>query len=192
VVLGEAGLLLLAWGLAQWLDVSPLVHLRLNAQAVALGILASVPMLGGLAWILRTSWRPARDLVALVTEELGPLLAGRSMIQLGFLAALAGVAEEILFRGVVQVALARHLGEPMALLIASAVFGLAHFASRTYAILAGVVGLYLGAVFLVSGNLLAPILAHAIYDLIALLELDSRYGRHQRHQETHLGPPLST
>ena len=32
-----------------------------------------------------------------------------------------------------------------------------------------IAGLYLGALWLVSGNLLAPILAHACYDFLALL-----------------------
>jgi uncharacterized protein len=127
-----------------------------------------------------------------VTEELGPVLAGRSLLQLGLLAALAGVAEEVLFRGVVQTALYRVLEEPVAILVAGAIFGLAHFVSSTYALLAALVGVYLGAVFLLSGNLLAPILAHALYDFVALIALDSRYGRNQRNQETHLGPPLST
>jgi membrane protease YdiL (CAAX protease family) len=149
-------------------------------------------MLVGLAWILTTSWRPARELVSLVTEELGPVLAGRSLLQLGLLAALAGVAEEMLFRGVVQIALARVFAEPVAVLVAGVIFGAAHFVSSTYAVLAAIVGVYLGAVFLASGNLLAPILAHALYDFVALIALDSRYGRNQRHQETHLGPPLST
>jgi uncharacterized protein len=149
-------------------------------------------MLVGLAWILTTPWRPARDLVALVTDELGPLLAGRSLLQLGLLAFLAGVAEEVLFRGVMQTALDRALREPIAVLVAGAIFGLAHFVTSTYALLAALVGVYLGGVFLVSGNLLAPILAHALYDFVALIALDSRHGRNQRHQETHLGPPLST
>ena len=190
-MLGEAGLLLLAWGLGRWLDISPLGSLHFTPEDFALGVVASIPMLGGLAWILTTPWRPARDLVALVTDQLGPLVAGRSLLELGLLAALAGVAEEILFRGVVQVVLGRILVEPMALIVASALFGLAHFATPTYALLAGIVGLYLGALYILSGNLLAPILAHALYDLVALKALDSRYGRHQRDQETHLGPPLS-
>jgi membrane protease YdiL (CAAX protease family) len=92
------------------------------------------------------------------------------------------VAEEVLFRGVVQVGLAEVFSEPLALVSTSAIFGLAHFASPAYALLAGLVGLYLGALFLLQGSLLVPILAHALYDFVALLALDFRYGRHQRDQ----------
>ena len=36
------------------------------------------------------------------------------------------------------------------------------------ALLAGVVGLYLGGLYLLTGNLLVPIVVHALYDIVAL------------------------
>ncbi len=47
-------------------------------------------------------------------------------------------------------------------------FGLAHAISPTYAVAAAVVGVYLGAIFLLSGNLLVSVVAHGAYDLVAL------------------------
>jgi membrane protease YdiL (CAAX protease family) len=47
-------------------------------------------------------------------------------------------------------------------------FGLAHALTVTYAVLAALVGGYLGWLHLASGNLLVPVLAHALYDFIAL------------------------
>ncbi len=130
--------------------------------------MAAVPLLLGLRWTLRTSAKSMRRLVALVVEQLGPLLAPRSLVELALLAALAGVAEEVLFRGVVQVGLARVLPEGGALVVASAAFGLAHFITPAYALLAGLAGLYLGGLFLFQGSLTAPIVAHAVYDVVAL------------------------
>lgn len=118
---------------------------------------------------------PVQRLVAFVVEQLGPLLARLSPVELALLAAVAGISEEILFRGVVQVALARALPEWGALLTASGLFGLVHFASPAYAILAGIMGLYLGALFLAQGNLLAPIVTHALYDFVALIYVARRY-----------------
>jgi membrane protease YdiL (CAAX protease family) len=118
---------------------------------------------------------PAHRLVSLVVEQLGALVAALSVSELALLAALAGISEEVLFRGVVQVGLARVLPEPGALLIASVLFGLAHFATKAYAILAGIMGLYLGALFLAQGSLLAPIITHALYDFIALIYVARRY-----------------
>jgi hypothetical protein len=133
-------------------------------------------MLLGLWWVLTTSWPPARQLVDLVAQQLGPLLAGRSTVQLGLLAVLAGVAEETLFRGVLQTGLSRIMPEVWALIGASAIFGLAHFASKAYAAFAGIIGLYLGGLFLLEENLLAPTVTHALYDFVALLHV-SRTSR---------------
>jgi membrane protease YdiL (CAAX protease family) len=58
-----------------------------------------------------------------------------------------------------------------AVALASAVFGLLHAITPTYAILATVMGAYLGVVWIASGNLLAPIVAHALYDFVALVWL---------------------
>jgi membrane protease YdiL (CAAX protease family) len=67
------------------------------------------------------------------------------------------------------------LPEGGAVLVASAAFGLAHFLTATYAALAAVAGLYLGTLFLLQGNLVVPIVAHALYDFVALLYLVRRY-----------------
>lgn len=171
ITAGEAGLLLLAWALARWLDLSPMEQLRPSLVSVGWGIAATGPLLIGLSWALGTSWGPARRLVALVAGQLRPLLLGCSTAQLGLLAALAGISEEVLFRGVVQVGLSRAVPELQALLFTSVLFGLVHFASRTYAVLAGVMGLYLGALFLLQETLLAPIVTHSLYDFVALIYL---------------------
>ncbi|MEO8089080.1 MAG: CPBP family intramembrane glutamic endopeptidase [Gemmatimonadales bacterium] len=154
--------------MGRWLDISPLGQTRPTLTGVGVGIAAAVPLLLGLRWTLTTSTKSIRGLVALVVDELGPLLAPRSPVSLVFLATLAGLAEEVLFRGVVQTGLARLLPEWAALVLASAGFGLAHFISPAYALLAGLAGLYLGGLFLLQGNLLAPIVAHAVYDVVAL------------------------
>jgi membrane protease YdiL (CAAX protease family) len=129
----------------------------------------------GLAWMLAARSGPVHRLVSFVVDQLGALVAACSLAELALLAAVAGISEEVLFRGVVQVGLARVLGEPGALLAASVLFGLVHFATRAYAVLAGVMGLYLGAVFLLQGTLLAPIITHALYDFIALIFVARRY-----------------
>ncbi len=158
----------MAWAAGRWLDLSPLQQLHPTLASFSVGLVAAAPLLLGLRWTLTTSWNPVRRLVALVVEQLGPLLAQRSAVELALLAALAGFAEEILFRGVVQVGLARVLPESGALVVASAAFGLAHFITPTYALLAGLAGLYLGGLFLLQGSLTAPIVAHAVYDVVAL------------------------
>jgi uncharacterized protein len=58
-----------------------------------------------------------------------------------------------------------------AIALTAALFGVAHWLTPTYAVLAGLVGAYLGWTLAASGNLLVPIVAHGLYDLIALAVL---------------------
>ncbi len=77
-----------------------------------------------------------------------------------------------MFRGIVQAGLAGYLGSPWAgLIVGSLAFGLAHPMSKTYVVVAALIGIYLGCLLLLTGNLLVPIVAHAPYDLVALVLL---------------------
>ena len=55
-----------------------------------------------------------------------------------------------------------------ALLLASLLFGLAHAMTLTYLVLATLMGLYLGALYAWTDQLLAPMLTHFLYDWAAL------------------------
>ena len=167
--------MLLGWALSRWLDVRLTDHLHLSFPAVLWGVAASLPLLLGLRWTLHTENPPIRRLVRLVEDQLGPLVVSRSPAELALVAALAGLAEEVLFRGVMQGELARRIPGLLALILTSAAFGLAHFLTLSYALLAAVAGLYLGTLYWIQGNLLIPIVAHALYDVVALMQLARIY-----------------
>jgi uncharacterized protein len=167
---------LLALGLGLLGDVPAFEHLRLDAGSALIGAAGALPMLGLLLWCLRTPWGPMHRLVALVEERLGPYLTGASAGGIVLLAALAGVGEEALFRGVIQTWLAERVPLWVAVAAASLLFGLGHWLSASYAILASLIGAYLGILFLLSDNLLAPMVAHAAYDVVALFVLARRAG----------------
>jgi len=164
----EAALLGAALLLGRWLETPAFRQLQVDPWGVALGLFAAAPLYLALQWCLRTRWPPLARLTRLATERLAPLFSGYSPAHLALIAALAGLAEEALFRGVIQVALAEHMSEWAAVGAAGVLFGLAHAISPTYAMAAGVVGVYLGAIFLLSGNLLVSVVAHGAYDLVAL------------------------
>jgi hypothetical protein len=173
-IVSECALVAVALVIGRLADVPPFARLRLDAAGAVTGVFAALPMLGLLAWCLRTSYGPMRRLVAMVEERLGPLLAGASTRGIVLLAALAGLGEEVLFRGVIQAGLAERLPLWVALVLASLLFGIGHWLSASYAVLAGLIGLYLGLVFVAADNLLAPIVAHAVYDVVALAVLVRR------------------
>jgi membrane protease YdiL (CAAX protease family) len=148
--------------------VPPFAHFRFDAKAAGYGIAATLPLLGLLRWCLRTEWGPMRRLVSLVEERLTPYLAGASAWGIVLVSLMAGLGEEVLFRGVIQAGLADRLPAWLAVGIAALLFGAAHWLTTSYAVFATVIGGYLGILFLVTGNLLAPAVTHALYDVVAL------------------------
>ena len=173
-MISECALLVIALVLGHLGGVSPVARLRFDPGSVATGLAATLPMLLLLHWCLRTRWAPMRHLVGLVEERLGPHLAGAGPGGILLLAALAGIGEELLFRGVIQSWLAERYPLWLSVAGASLLFGVGHWLSASYAVLAAVIGAYLGMVFLVTGNLLVPIVAHAAYDVVALMVLARR------------------
>jgi uncharacterized protein len=159
------------------MDLDPFTHLHLSGSGLLWGMVATVPLLLGLAWLQGAGRGRLRALLDLVVEQIGPYLARLSAMDLALLAVVAGSSEEVLFRGVLQIGLTPWFSAAGALMVSSVLFGLVHFASRTYAVLAGAMGLYLGGLFLAQQNLLAPIVTHAVYDFMALLLVARLYRR---------------
>ncbi|MBI4879065.1 MAG: CPBP family intramembrane metalloprotease [Planctomycetes bacterium] len=165
-LLGGAGLL--------WMGLrgDDLLHVLLAGQvrfavaaaaglAVALAVtLVSDAILDRFAWtdLLRRE----------VVELLSPLTRRRVVA----VALLSGVAEEVFFRGALL---------PCIGLVPSAVlFGLLHTAGERrllgWALFATAAGLLLGGLFLLTGGLLAPALAHALINGIQLWRLARQRG----------------
>jgi membrane protease YdiL (CAAX protease family) len=95
---------------------------------------------------------------------------------MALVAAAAGIGEELFFRGLLQAGISDCYGWPAGLILASVVFGLVHFLTAEYALYAALVGAYLGALYVFTDNLLVPIIAHALYDFVALV-IVSGWGR---------------
>lgn len=175
----EGGLVLAAMGLA-WLlgiDLWPLIVF--DVSVVWQSVLATIPLLALFAVTYRWPWGPLRRIKQILWDVMGPPLAQCRWYDLPLLAALAGLGEELLFRGVLQTGLAHWGGLGFGLITASVLFGLLHAVTPTYAILAGAIGLYLGALLILfePPNLLTPIVVHAVYDLVAFVILRNDYRR---------------
>ena len=89
--------------------------------------------------------------------------------QLALVAALAGFGEELLFRGLLQLGLSKVLYAWLAVLLTSLIFGLAHAVTPTYCLLAFLIALYLGFLFVHTENLIVPMAVHALYDFFVFL-----------------------
>jgi hypothetical protein len=180
-LLVEGGLVLAA-GAVSWL-IGPPVWQKIhpNLWDALLGALITLPLLAGLWWGVNYPWGPWRGLVRVLENLVIPIFAQCRVWQLGVISFLAGLGEEMLFRGLLQDGLAHWLGNSfglgeaaglwLAVGLASTLFGLLHWISPFYALVAGLIGAYLGWWRVQSGNLLGPIVAHALYDFVALVYL---------------------
>jgi len=168
----EAGLGALAIALGWLLAEPPLARLHWSIDGVAWGLAASLPMVSLLLLITHWPGRLFAGMRATAKELIVPLFRSCSAAEMGLIAALAGIGEELLFRGVIQPRLADWLGSGApAILITSILFGLAHLITPMYAVLAGLIGMYLGCLMELTGSLLPPIVAHGFYDFVALVYL---------------------
>jgi membrane protease YdiL (CAAX protease family) len=92
-----------------------------------------------------------------------PLFASTALIDISLISLWAGLAEELLFRGVIQA--------KWGIIAASILFGLLHSVTPAYAVVATVMGFYIGMLYHVFQSLLIPIQMHCIYDFGALIYL---------------------
>ncbi len=98
-----------------------------------------------------------------VIHDIKVIFTNASLLDIILISIFAGVAEELLFRGIIQVELG--------IFGASIIFGLLHFITPAYCVIATIMGLYLGFLCHYYQSLLIPIQLHFIYDLGALVYL---------------------
>ena len=134
-------------------------------STVNLYLLRSAPELPGVRAIRRV-----------YLEALQPLFGGLSGVQIAIVSVAAGVGEELLFRGVLQ--------PEFGLVPASVIFGLLHMGGRgtlAFGLWAMAMGAVLGLLAVWTNGLLAPIVAHAVYDAAAMSYM--RWGSWSRFRE---------
>ncbi len=164
----EAALLMTAFFLGWLMDFKPTQDLWWDWVDLGYGLLAAVPLLLILAAVLLIPGAGVRRIREFMRDTLGPPLARCRLIDLALLALIAGLCEEVLFRGFLFGYIWQY-NRGLAIVVCNLAFGLAHLVTPLYALLAVLAGLYLTALLAVdpSPNLLVPIAAHAAYDFIA-------------------------
>ena len=106
---------------------------------------------------------PVRAIRGLYAATLRPVFATASAVDIGAVSLAAGFGEEFLFRGAVQAELG--------VVVAGLLFGLAHVGGRdswVFGVWVAVMGVGLGGLAHLGGGLLAPIVAHVVYDAAAI------------------------
>lgn len=169
----EGALAALALLLAVIFGLKPWSSIVLDASTLGQAVAATVPLAVLVLLMVRLPWPWVEALDRLARDLANTLFARSGPTAVLLVSLMAGIGEELLFRGVMQEGLERLLGPTAALLLASLLFGLAHAVTKAYFLVATLIGIYLGWLYLATGNLLVPILVHFLYDWIVL----SRYLR---------------
>lgn len=168
VMAGTALLGVFAFGLSLLFGVPLGEQFSFSARDALIGAAATLPLVVFL-WRFSNSRLPFivkfRDSQIAFFANIGFAF---TPLRIALMAFGAGVSEELLFRGFLQTWLAGFSPVVVALILSNIVFGLLHMRTVLYAVIAGAVGVYLGALYLVTDNLLAPIMTHMLYDAVAL------------------------
>jgi membrane protease YdiL (CAAX protease family) len=152
---------------------------------IGIGIVAALPLLAVINLLERLPLQSVRKLQEETEQKLIKLMAGFSYKELATVALCAGVGEEMLFRGWLMMHLAGSvdmatlnaqpfagLTSPTVLLAiagSSIAFGLAHPITPLYIVITGLIGVFMAVLMITTGSLIAPIAAHAFYDLVQLV-----------------------
>jgi membrane protease YdiL (CAAX protease family) len=167
-ILFEGGMAVLAIVIGYFCGFSPASTLSWSFQAIVLSFAATVPMLVLFVFLDRATFLPFLRIQQLVRSFTYTYFGKCSTIQILLICVLAGIGEELFFRGLIQDGIAQGIGGTSGLVcgmvIASFFFGIAHLITPTYGIIAFLISFYFGALFLYSGNILVPMITHALYD----------------------------
>jgi len=169
----EASLAVVAVFLGWVADIDPIQNIYFSETAIAYGVIGTVPLFLMFLALERMQGESVVNIRKLLLNTLGPGLHRYHWTDLFMLAAIAGVSEELLFRGVIQPWIEASWGIAAGLIVSNIIFGLVHAVTPLYAVLAAIVGIYLGLSLDYGGdrNLLTPIIIHGFYDFLAFVAL---------------------
>ena len=140
-----------------------LLSFQFSPQALlwSIGLALGITLASGIVYRLWPAYRHSADFyLELVIKP----LEWADLIWLGL---LPGLSEELLFRGVMLPALGFNLA---AVAVSSVLFGVLHLSGNgqwPYVVWATIVGFALGYCALITGNLVVPVVAHIITNLIS-------------------------
>eukprot|EP01041_Mallomonas_annulata_P008239 gene8239-16942_t len=147
---------------------------HIDSGVVLQGILGTAPMLGlgllsqydlGMVELQQVSTVTQGTILDLLGPKRRLPQTIASAVALGL---AAGVSEELIFRGLMQTELSQRFGDSVGIGAVSVLFGFLHAATPLYALLTGLAGVYLAFLYKLLDNLAVPMIAHTLYDALAI------------------------
>jgi sodium transport system permease protein len=143
---------------------------RPSGLAMFAGALLGVGLAPAVDWVSKLQnryWPQDPETAKVVSDMFVPLLQAHPILTPAIVGILAGVFEELLFRGPVMTSLLRKLSPMVAIAITAVIFGGAHLDLHGLA-LRTILGFILGYVVWRTNSIFPAMLMHALYDSTAL------------------------
>jgi len=177
----EGSLILVAVVLGWIADIDPFEHFHFSENALLYGLFGTLPLFLIFLAMEQMPFPSVQNIRQLLIDTLAPSLYRHHWADLFILAVIAGVSEEVLFRGVIQPWMENSWGMTAGLIASNILFGLVHAITPLYAVLAASIGIYLGLFLDYGGerNLMTPIVIHSVYDFLAFLVIMKTYRSKQ-------------
>lgn len=181
----EGSLILIAMLIGWLTGVDPFIDIHFSETDIFIGLIATLPLFLIFMALYHLPFDALGQIKNTLLQTLGPLMHRSHWSDLLILAAIAGIAEEILFRGTLQPWMEANWGATAGLIGSNIVFALVHAVTPVYALLAGAIGIYLGLLLDYGDqrNLMTPIVVHGFYDFLAFLVIMRTYSAQQTGSE---------
>ncbi len=175
----EGSLLVIAFIIGWFVGINPFANLFFSEMAIFYGIVGTIPLFVFFMALYQIQIDSFQEVKRALLDTLAPNMVRLHWTDLFILAAIAGITEEVLFRGTIQPWLESSWGMTGGLIASNVIFGLVHAVTPMYAVLAALVGMFLGLSMDYGGdrNLLTPIIIHGLYDFLAFLVIVQTYRR---------------
>jgi membrane protease YdiL (CAAX protease family) len=169
------GIILPVFLLARRFDTGLKVQLRVGRIRLATGIHVTLAALAMVVivdqiYILSQRFMPEPEGYFEELKALKPVGIWPTILTFVGLCVFVPLSEEIIFRGIIQRVFARNMGPVLAVILAGVFFGVVHLNPQ---LLLSMItfGVFVGFIFLVTSNLTYAMLAHAVLNTVAFVQL---------------------
>ena len=164
--------IVLALGLIAMLIFNPSLSAlgSIGWWSVVLGMIAGAGLYG-VVFVLTKAFLMGSASMRDLMEKLASLFRDFSWPAIVVISIMAGVSEELLLRGLLQNWLVDVFNPTVGIALASLVFGLMHFLTRTYVLVTFALGMVFGVAYYLTDSLVFVMVAHAAYDVLAFAVL---------------------
>lgn len=136
---------------------------------VVLATLATVVIVDQI-YLINQQFAPLPQEYVESLEDLRPVDGWNFTLIFFGLCVVVPIAEELVFRGMIQQIFSRNIGPVLGFLLAGLVFGAVHLNAHLL-ISISFFGIFLSFVYFATGNLAYSIVAHSLFNTVALLQL---------------------